>query len=90
MIKYYKNGFSIFKVDLEKNEVTTVTNHPENKGVVYSFGSENIAQSMHDSFTAQLGVLRPGGAMTIEVTGEEYILNRREVFEYFASASINP
>lgn len=43
MIKYYKNGFSIYKVDLENNEVTTATNHPYNKGIVYSFGMAEIA-----------------------------------------------
>lgn len=89
MVKYYKNGFSIYKVDLENNEVTTVTNHPFNKGIVYSFGMDEIAKSMDDSFTTQVGVLRPGGVMTTEATGEEYLLYKQEVFQHFASASIN-
>lgn len=89
MIKYYKNGFTIFKTDTDKNEIISVTNHPENKGMVYSFGTENIAQSMMDSFTSQVGILRPGGAMTTETTEEEFLLNRDEVLEHFASAGVN-
>jgi hypothetical protein len=89
MIKYYKNGFTIFKIDMEKNEVISVTNHPENKGIVYSFGSETMAESMNDSFSGQLGVLRPGGVVTTEVTGEEYLLARDEVVEHLTSAGVN-
>lgn len=89
MIKYYKNGFSYYKLDLEKNEVTTVTNHPFNRGIVYSFGLDEIARSMDDSFQTQLGVIRPGAIVTSESTAEEYILAKQYVFESFASASIN-
>lgn len=89
MVKYYKNGFSIYKVDLENNEVTTVTNHPFNKGIVYSFAMDEIARSMEDSFQTQLGIVRPGGVVTVEATAEEYVLYKQEVFQNFASASIN-
>ncbi len=89
MVKYYKNGFSIYKVDLENNEVTTVTNHPFNKGIVYSFGMDEIARSMDESFQSQLNIVRPGGAISVESTGEEYLLYKQEVFQHFTSASIN-
>lgn len=89
MIKYYKNGFSIYKIDLENNEVTTVTNHPFNRGIVYSFGMDEIAKSMDDSFQTQLDVVRPGGVVTTESTAEEYVLAKQAVFETFTSASIN-
>lgn len=89
MIKYYKNGFSIYKVDLENNEVTTATNHPYNKGIVYSFGMAEIARSMEDSFQTQLGIVRPGGVVTVESTAEEYVLYKQEIFQHFTSASIS-
>ena len=89
MIKYYKNGFTIFKTDTDKNEIISVTNHPENKGIVYSFGAAMIAQSMADSLSSQVGILRPGGVMTSETTEEDYLLNRDDILEHFASASIN-
>ena len=44
---------------------------------------------MMDSFTSQVGILRPGGAMTTETTEEEFLLNRDEVLEHFASAGVN-
>lgn len=89
MIKYYKNGMSIYKLDLDTNEVTTITNHPFNKGIVYSFGMPEIAKSMDDSFSSQIGILRPGGLVTLETTDEEYNLYKQEVFNYFSSASIS-
>lgn len=89
MVKYYKNTYTILKVDTDKNEIVSVTNHPENKGIVYSFGTEMIAQSMMDSLNAQLGILKPGGWMTVEVSELDFIEYKEQVKEYFISGSVN-
>lgn len=89
MIKYYRNGLTVFKIDLDKNEIVSVTNHPENKGVVYSFGTPGIAKSMNDSLTSQLGIIRPGGNVTVEVDENQFITSKSEVKEYFVSGSID-
>lgn len=88
MVKYFRNGFSVLKVDTDKNEVTNVTDHPTNKGIVYSFGMEMIAESMLDSLNSQIGVLRPGGYMTVEVDEAEFNNAKLEVKEHFVSGSI--
>jgi hypothetical protein len=89
MIKYFKNTFTIFKVDVDRNEVTSVTNHPENKGIVYSFGTEMIAQSMLDSMNSQLGIVRPGGWVTVETDENQFNQYKQEVREYFISGSVD-
>lgn len=89
MVKYFRNGFSVLKVDTDKNEVTNVTDHPTNKGIVYSFGMEMIAESMIDSLNSQIGILRPGGVMTVEVDENEYNTAKAEVKNYFISGSVN-
>lgn len=88
MVKYYKNMFTIFKVDTDKNQIVSLTNHPENKGIVYSFGAEMAAQSMMDSLNTQLGVVKPGGWMTVETDETEYNAYKNEVKEHFISGSI--
>ena len=89
MIKYFKSAFTIFKIDTDKNEVLSVTNHPDNKGVVYSFGTEMIAQSMLDSLNSQVGILKPGGYMTVEVDENEFNTSKSEVKGYFISGSVD-
>lgn len=88
MIKYFRSAFTIFKIDTDKNEVLSVTNHPDNKGVVYSFGTEMIAQSMLDSLNSQVGILKPGGYMTVEVDENEFNTSKSEVKGYFISGSV--
>lgn len=88
MIKYFRSAFTIFKIDTDKNEVISVTNHPDNKGIVYSFGTEMIAQSMLDSLNSQVGILKPGGYMTVEVNENEFNTSKSEVKGYFISGSV--
>lgn len=89
MIKYYRNGNTILKVDLDKNEIISVTNHPENKGIVYSFGTEGIAESMNNSLSSQVGILRPGGNVTVEVDELQFVEYKDEVRKYFVSGGVN-
>lgn len=89
MIKYYKNTYTILKIDTDKNEVISVTNHPENKGIVYSFGTEMIAQSMIDSMSSQLGIVKPGGWVTVETDEAQFNQYKEEVRDYFISGSID-
>ena len=88
MANYYKSGFTIFKIDLEKNEIVNVTNHPENKGIVYSFGTDGIAKSMDDSMKSQLGIVRPGGWVTVETDENQFLEYKQQIREYFTSGSI--
>lgn len=44
---------------------------------------------MEDSFQTQLGIVRPGGVVTVESTAEEYVLYKQEIFQHFTSASIS-
>jgi hypothetical protein len=89
MIKYYKNQFTILKIDIDKNEIISITNHPENKGIVYSFGTEKIAESMNGSLTSQLGIVKPGGWVTVETDEAEFNEYKNEVKTHFVSGSID-
>jgi len=88
MIKYFKNVYSIYKIDTDKNEIITITNHPENKAIVYTMRTEMGAQSMLDSLTAQLGVIKPGGWVTVETDEAQYEEWKNEIRDSFISGSI--
>lgn len=89
MIKYFRSQITYFKIDTDKNEIISITNHPENKGIVYSFGTEMIAQSMLDSLNTQLGVLKPGGWMTVEIQENEFLQAKAEAKAAYISGSID-
>ena len=89
MANYYKHGNTVYKLDIEKNTVVSVTNSEYSRAIAISDNAPQAASIMNHHFSASLDKSQRGD-YPIVLSNEEEFLDAKAAFnQYIVSHSLD-